>query len=165
MELPKDLRFISLKYAGLCRACATSLKVGERAHWSPSSKEVWCIDCASEESSAQVASDSVVGSSRNAIKNASSNSALNLAANRLHTPWQKLCAYMRNGVSKQKQRNHWSRTSKRTLCGSYIQGKRNWWLDRTTRHRRLENSPIVCLVHAIARRAVNHIWLANGSGD
>ena len=93
MELPKDLRFISLKYAGLCRACATSLKVGERAHWSPSSKEVWCIDCASEESSAQVASDSVVGSSRNAIKNASSNSALNLAANRSHTPWQKLCIY------------------------------------------------------------------------
>ena len=93
MELPKDLRFISLKYAGLCRACATSLKVGERAHWSPSSKEVWCIDCASEESSAQVASDSVVGSSRNAIKNASSNSALNLAANRSRTPWQKLCAY------------------------------------------------------------------------
>lgn len=93
MELPKDLRFISLKYAGLCRVCATSLKVGERAHWSPSTKVVLCVDCADEDSSAQVASDSVVGSSRNAIKNASSNSALNPAANRSHTPWQKLCAY------------------------------------------------------------------------
>ena len=95
MELPKDLRFISLKYAGLCRACATSLKAGEQAHWSPSSKDVWCIDCAGEVSSVQVASDSVVGSSRNAIKNASPNraSALNPAANRSHTPWQKLCAY------------------------------------------------------------------------
>ena len=95
MELPKDLRFISLKYAGLCRACATSLEAGEQAHWSPSSKKVWCIDCAGEASSVQVASDSVVGSSRNAIKNASPNSAsaLNLTANRSHTPWQKLCAY------------------------------------------------------------------------
>ena len=89
MELPKDLRFISLKYAGLCRACATSLKAGEQAHWSPSSKDVWCIDCAGEVSSVQVASDSVVGSSQNAIKNISPNSAsaLNPAANRSHTPF------------------------------------------------------------------------------
>ena len=94
MEFPKDLRFISLKYAGLCRACATSLKVGERAHWSPSSKEVWCIDCASAESS-QVASDRAVGSSWNATKNAIPNSAsaLKPAINRSHIPWQKLCRY------------------------------------------------------------------------
>lgn len=58
MKLPKELRFIRLKYAGRCRSCAMRLEAGQRAYWSPSSKEIWCIDCAgSERSSVQVTSD------------------------------------------------------------------------------------------------------------
>ena len=96
MELPKDLRFIPLKYAGRCRSCATRLVAGERAHWSPSSKKVWCIDCAGGEgSSVQVESDNVVGVSRNTATNASpdSSSKSKRGANSPPTPWQQLCTY------------------------------------------------------------------------
>ena len=96
MKLPKDLRFISLKYAGRCRSCTTRLEAGERAHWSPSSKKVWCIDCAGvEDSSIQVASDSVAGGSRNTATNASlsSLSSSEPVANSTQTPWQRLCHY------------------------------------------------------------------------
>lgn len=35
-KLPDDLRLITLKYGGDCRACGTELPSGDRAHWSPS---------------------------------------------------------------------------------------------------------------------------------
>ena len=96
MEFPKDLRFIPLKYAGRCRSCATRLEAGVRAHWSPSSKKVWCIDCAGGEGpSVQVASDNVAGGSRNPAKNASPSSSRSSkpVANSTRTPWQQLCTY------------------------------------------------------------------------
>ncbi len=96
MKHPKELRIISLKYAGRCRSCAMWLEVGQRAYWSPSSKKVWCIDCAgSKGSSVQVASDSVAGGSRNTATNASPcvSSSSKPAANSGQTPWQQLCDY------------------------------------------------------------------------
>ena len=72
------------------------LEAGQRAHWSPSSKEVWCIDCASGEgSSVQVASDNIAGDSRNTATNAtpSGSSSSKSAANSGQTPWQQLCNY------------------------------------------------------------------------
>lgn len=96
MKRPKELRFIALKYAGRCRSCAMRLEVGQRAYWSPSSKKVWCIDCAGGKgSSVQVASDSVAGGSRNTATNASPSvsSSPKLAANSGQTPWQQLCNY------------------------------------------------------------------------
>ncbi len=96
MELPRDLRFIPLKYAGRCRTCATRLEAGERAYWSPSSKNVWCSDCAGGGgTSVQVTSDQVAGGSRNASTKASrsSSSASNSSANSTRTPWQQLCTY------------------------------------------------------------------------
>ena len=96
MELPKDLRFISLKYAGRCRSCATRLEAGERAHWSRSSKKVWCIDCiGGGGASVQVASDNVADGSRNTATKASPNSssALKPVASSTQTPWQQLCNY------------------------------------------------------------------------
>ena len=72
------------------------LEVGQRAYWSPSSKKVWCIDCAgSKGSSVQVASDSVAGGSRNTATNASPcvSSSSKPAANSGQTPWQQLCDY------------------------------------------------------------------------
>ena len=96
MELPKDLRFISLKYAGRCRSCATRLEEGQRAHWSPSSKKVWCIDCAGGKGS----SDSAAGGSRNTATNAnpSRSKFSKPAANNAQTPWQQLCNYAQRCV-------------------------------------------------------------------
>ena len=96
MELPNDLRFIPLKYGGRCQSCATRLEAGEPAHWSPSSKEVWCIDCASRKgSSVQAAWDDVAGGSRNRATNAStiSPSSSKPDADGAHTPWRQLCNY------------------------------------------------------------------------
>lgn len=96
MKHPKELRIIALKYAGRCRLCTMRLEIGQRAYWSPSSKKVWCIDCAgSEGSSVQAASDSIVGDSRNTATNASPSvsSSSKLAANSGQTPWQQLCDY------------------------------------------------------------------------
>ena len=96
MELPKDVRFISLKYAGRCRSCTTSLEAGERAHWSPSSKKVWCIDCVSTQgSSTQIASENVaVGSGNMALNaNPSSSSSSKPVANNKQALWQQLCNY------------------------------------------------------------------------
>lgn len=42
---PDDLRLITIKYGGDCRACGTELTAGDRAHWSRSSKAVWCRRC------------------------------------------------------------------------------------------------------------------------
>ena len=96
MKHPKELRIIALKYAGRCRLCTMRIEIGQRAYWSPSSKKVWCIDCAgSEGSSVQAASDSIVGDSRNTATNASPSvsSSSKLAANSGQTPWQQLCDY------------------------------------------------------------------------
>ena len=96
MELPKDLRLISLKYAGRCRSCATRLEAGERAHWSRSLKKLWCIDCiGGGGASVQVASDNVADGSRNTATKASpsSSSASKPVANSTQTPWQQLCNY------------------------------------------------------------------------
>ena len=96
MELPNDLRFIPLKYPGRCQSCATRLEAGERAHWSPSSKKVWCIDCASRKgSSVQAASDDVAGGSRNRATNASplGTRSSKPDADSTPTPWQQLCNY------------------------------------------------------------------------
>ena len=70
--------------------------MGEHAHWSPSSKKVWCIDCAGGEgSSVKVASDNVAVGSRDTATNASpsSSSASKPVANSSQTPWQQLCSY------------------------------------------------------------------------
>ena len=96
MELPKDLRLISLKYAGRCRSCATRLESGDRAHWSRSSKMVWCIDCiGGGGASIQVASDNVADGSRNTATKASprSSSAAKPVDKSTQTPWQQLCNY------------------------------------------------------------------------
>ena len=96
MELPNDLRFIPLKFAGHCQSCAKRLEAGARAHWSPSSKMVWCTDCGSSEgSSVKVASDSVTSGSRNSATNTSPNgsSFSKPVANSTQTPWQQLCNY------------------------------------------------------------------------
>ena len=96
MVYPEDLRFISLKYAGRCRSCETRLEAGERAHWSPSTKKVWCIDCARGEASfVQVASDNVAGGSWNTTTDVSPirSTSPKPVTDGPQTPWQQLCKY------------------------------------------------------------------------
>ena len=71
------------------------LEAGEHAHWSRSSQKVWCIDCAGEGSSVQVASDNVAGGLRNTATNASSSSSSTSepGVNGAQTTWQQLCNY------------------------------------------------------------------------
>lgn len=83
MKPPNDLRFIALKYAGRCRSCATKLEAGEYAHWSLSSKKVWCIDCAG---AAKGAAGGNASRSRKPV------------ANSAQTPWQQLCNYARRCI-------------------------------------------------------------------
>lgn len=45
MQLPTDLLHIPLRYAGRCQSCSKKLDQGIRAHWSPSSRKVWCEAC------------------------------------------------------------------------------------------------------------------------
>ena len=96
MKLPKDLLFIPLKYAGRCRSCTTRLEAGEDAHWSPSSKSVWCVDCATGGGpSVQVTSQYEVGGSQSRATYASPGGSRNSKArtNSLPTPWEQLCTY------------------------------------------------------------------------
>ena len=96
MEAPRDLRLIPLKYAGRCRSCGTRLDVGERAHWSPSSKSVWCMDCAGDGISSQAAPESGSGGLRTA-RRPTGKSGLDVpkdGSSNEPTPWQQLCIYV-----------------------------------------------------------------------
>ena len=97
MKLPKDLRFVPLKYAGRCGSCGTRLKAGGRAHWSRSSKKVWCVDCASAaDSSVRPASKRGAGGARNRVAAAgpSRSSSSQAADDGTHAAWRQLCRYL-----------------------------------------------------------------------
>ena len=97
MELPKDLRFVPLKYAGRCGSCGTRLPVGDRAHWSRLSKKVWCADCASvADSSVRAASETVAGGARNRASAAGPNrsNSSQPADDGTHAAWRQLCRYL-----------------------------------------------------------------------
>ena len=97
MKLPKDLRFVPLKYAGRCGSCGTRLKAGGRAHWSRSSKKVWCADCASAaDSSVRPASKRGAGGARNRVAAAgpSRSSSSQAADDGTHAAWRQLCRYL-----------------------------------------------------------------------
>lgn len=99
MELPDDLRFIPLKYAGRCGSCEADLEVGRRAHWSPSAKKIWCVDCAGAPSSRVFRNDATQGSTIVIERTGSK-------TNEPHEPrndssqasWHRLCAYARRCI-------------------------------------------------------------------
>ncbi len=93
MELPRDLRFISLKYAGRCRSCGIRLGESIRAHWSPSLKKIWCVDCISGTGfPVHDTSDHGVDGDRNAAAKSRLGKA---TQSRSATPWQQLCDYLK----------------------------------------------------------------------
>ena len=97
MKLPKDLRFVPLKYAGRCGSCGARLKAGGRAHWSRSSKKVWCADCAgAADSSVRSASKHGAGGARNRVAAAGlgRSSSSQAADDGTHAAWRQLCRYL-----------------------------------------------------------------------
>jgi len=48
-RLPADLLHIPLRYASLCGNCSVKLPLGIRAHWSRSTRTVFCDDCVKRE--------------------------------------------------------------------------------------------------------------------
>jgi len=94
--LPADLRLIPLKYGGRCRSCAVRLEAGERAHWSPSTKKIWCAACAGAKRSLdQSTPDSLAGALRNAANDAGAPAAeaKEPEPDGSQSPWQQLCRY------------------------------------------------------------------------
>lgn len=101
MELPSDLRFIALKYAGKCRSCRTALEVDQRAHWSPSLSSVWCADCAAGSSSdAGPERDAARVSPRRAATTASPRGSSSRMPGRddRQAAWRQLCLYAQRCV-------------------------------------------------------------------
>ena len=93
MKLPRDLRFIPLKYAGRCWSCEIRLEEGIQAYWSPSLKKIWCVDCISGTGfSVHNTSDHVVHDDRNTTTTTQHGKA---TQSRSVTPWQQLCDYLK----------------------------------------------------------------------
>ena len=104
MRRRDDLRAISLKYSGHCRSCSTVLDKGERAYWSKSTKQVWCIGCAGgESSSTRPTSDPATQESKKTAARADSISvkAPKPGTGSSHACWQQLCTYARHCVEAQ----------------------------------------------------------------
>ena len=96
MDLPEDLRLITLKYDGRCRSCKVVLEKGERAHWSPSTKVVLCGGCAvGENSSVETVSNRPTDSSQSSAADGDSNivGSPKPDAEGPQAPWQQLCRY------------------------------------------------------------------------
>ena len=101
MELPEDLRAVSLKYSGRCRSCAANLEVGERAYWSRSTKMVLCVDCTGDGStSVRVAPGRAAKESGRAGVRADAKfvEAPVSSSNSSQSFWQQLCAYARRSI-------------------------------------------------------------------
>lgn len=101
MDVPNDLVLFPLKFAGRCCACQVPLKVGQRAHWSPSSKRVWCIDCAaSNNSDAQAKRDAASVTPRRATATTASSRSRSSrpGGSSRQTAWWRLCHYAQRCV-------------------------------------------------------------------
>ena len=99
-NLPPDARLISLRYASRCRSCSTSLAVGERAHWSKSSKAVWCLDCVKGERKPQHTSSSHSKSDASTEKTNrhQPNKRRSQPVDETQAPWLKLLTYAQRCV-------------------------------------------------------------------
>ena len=96
MELPADLRYIPLKYDGRCRSCKRTVRAGEKANWSPSTKKVWCSDCTLVESKLRTPSKRVKDDTQLYTASSSPNSTRNRESERVDTnqaQWRKMCVY------------------------------------------------------------------------
>ena len=98
MQLPDDLLYIPLRFAGRCQGCSNDLEQGIRAYWSRSSRAVWCVECSalefreSESISAIKSKDSKWTDPEKQIHN-NDLSKTDSEIGTTKTPWQQLCDY------------------------------------------------------------------------
>ena len=93
VKLPEDIRLISLRYAGRCASRGSSLAAGRRAHWSPSSKKVWCIGCAGDSKSSVMIESGVSLNPKTKTRPTRSNSS-QPADDGPQAVWRQLCVYL-----------------------------------------------------------------------
>ena len=95
ITLPRDALLISVKFPSRCKSCSGVIAEGQRAHWSKSSKAVWCIDCARGSGSpTQSSSASEKNNSRpEAGAHRRSHSNTSEPAKTSQDPWKQLCTY------------------------------------------------------------------------
>ncbi len=96
MKLPSDVRFIPLKFDGRCPLCSKSIKAGQKAYWSPSSKKVWCENCVRTDNNSRVSSRSEMGDSRyigNTMRLAGAQRSEASHVDDQQAKWRQLCQY------------------------------------------------------------------------
>ncbi|MCY3714071.1 MAG: AAA domain-containing protein [Gemmatimonadetes bacterium] len=119
MKLPSDVRFISLKYDGRCLSCSKPIKAGQKAHWSPSSKKVWCEECVRTVNNSRESSQSEMGDSGyvgNSVDFVGAKRSETAYVNNQHTKWRQLCLYAQRCIEAEaskslvpyvKENSHW----------------------------------------------------------
>ena len=119
MKLPSDVRFIPLKFDGRCPSCLKAIKAGQKAHWSPSSKKVWCEDCVRAGNNSRVSSLRETSASRhvgNTTSFAGEQRSETALVDSQQAKWRQLCRYAQQCIEAEatkslvpyvKQNSHW----------------------------------------------------------
>ncbi len=119
MKLPSDVRFIPLKFDGRCPSCLKAIKAGQKAHWSPSSKKVWCEDCVRAGNNSRVPSLRETSASRhvgNTTSFAGEQRSETALVDSQQAKWRQLCRYAQLCIEAEatkslvpyvKQNSHW----------------------------------------------------------
>ena len=126
IELPSDIRFIPLKYDGRCASCSKPIKAGQRAHWSPSSKKVWCEDCVRTDGNFRVPSRRVPSKSETADSRYVGNTTSFAGAQRSETApaddqqtrWRQLCQYAQRCIEAEAAKS----------LVPYVKGNSQWFV-------------------------------------
>ncbi len=126
MKLPTDTRLIPLKYAGRCLSCSKTIKAGQKAHWSPSSKKVWCEECAIAGSNSRVPSRRVTskketGDSRYVGYTRSfgiSQRSDTVPVDNQQTQWRQLCLYAQRCIEAEAAKS----------LVPYVKGNSQWFV-------------------------------------
>lgn len=126
MKLPSDTRLIPLKYDGRCSSCSKPIKAGQKAHWSPSSKKVWCEECARADSnfrvpSRRIPSKNETGDSRYVGKKtgiAGTQRSETVPVDNQQTQWKQLCQYAQRCIEAEAAKS----------LVPYVKGNSQWFV-------------------------------------
>ena len=121
MKLPSDIRFIPLKYDGRCPSCSKPIKAGQKAHWSPSSKKVWCEDCVRTDNNSRVPSRSETGDSRyvdNTTSFVGVQRSETVHVDNQQAKWRQLCRYAQRCIEAEAAKS----------LVPYVKGNSHWFV-------------------------------------
>ena len=126
MKLPSDTRLIPLRYDGRCSSCSKPIKAGQKAHWSPSSKKVWCEECARADGnfrvpSRRIPSKNETGDSRyvgNKTGIAGTQRSETVPVDNQQTQWKQLCQYAQRCIEAEAAKS----------LVPYVKGNSHWFV-------------------------------------